>query len=229
MRHRHAYSLFEIVITISLVALLILLLLPALGRSRGRSATQMQNNTQTRGIQSSLVLYASGNNTYYVGRDSQGTVTDATVEGRLQTLLEAGYFTGEYLVSPKDVISAWTTGALDRSQYSYALLDISSPGQTPDDPSLSRRRLDEWKDTINTESVVISDRNIGAAKPEQYQSVWTTDPGEWRGSVAWNDNHVTFEATASELRTKYGRTSNAGDDIFQAEGPSDSLMIHVGR
>lgn len=203
-----------------ILPLLIGILLPALGAAR-RTARQMQNNTQVRGVHQAMVLYAQSNKSYYPGIDLQGEVVDASPAGRLQLLLEGNYFTGEYLINPADGgMTAWTSGQLLPTEYSYAVLDIAAPGG----------RRDEWRDTLNADAAVLSDRNTGmSGDPVDLMSVFTDTPGDWRGGVAWNDNHVVFETDAI-LSTQYGDyPRNPNDNLFEAAGTNDAMMIHNGQ
>ncbi len=215
MRRKNGFTLIELLVVISIIALLIGILLPALGAAR-RTARQMQSNTQVRGIHSALVIYASGNNTYYVGLDTKGAeaffgVGDGgwQVDERFEELLDEAYFTGEYVVSPAEVKTAWTSGDLATAQYSYSMLLLGLPGWAA-----------EWKDTINTEAIVVSDRAVNFTGPtlSDLRSIWTSEQGDWRGSLAWNDNHVTFEQTCAGFTTKYGSTVNdANDHLFHVD------------
>jgi len=219
-----AFTLIELLVVISIIALLIGILLPALGAAR-RTARQMQNSTQVRGIHSALVLFAQGNNTYYPGVASNGDFTAITngthTNVRVQELLEDNYFSGEYIISPSETKTEWTTGdTLDTTMYSYALLDISvTPSQ----------RRNEWRETSNSQAPVLSDRaidNDDATDDGDVKSVHTNPAAgtnEWRGSVGWNDNHVTFESDRLLTNVKNGSSTTtgvgpdpdvAGDDLF---------------
>lgn len=200
------------------------IMLPTLGSRCGRTAPEMISNTQARMVQSALVLYAAGNNSYYAGLDSTGREADLNggiangyeVEARFEALLQGGYFTSDYVVSPAEAKTPWTTGELDTSQYSFALLVINGEHERT-----------EWRDTINTEAVVVSDRAATGTDQSDITSVWSDTPGDWRGTLAWNDNHVTFKRSHRNYKTKYGDHVNLNsDDLFADEsaGTGDAFM-----
>ncbi len=239
---KHAFTLIELLVVISIIALLIGILLPALGAAR-RTARQMQNSTQVRGIHTGLILFSQGNNTYYPGRSTTGQLQDinslsgAYVEGRYQELLDDNYFTGAYAISPSETKDPWTVGALTTANYSYSLLQIRNAGTN------NSQRPAEWRDTSNSEAVVISDRpvdNDGTVRaaggvgitPHRIKSIHTNPTAigtnEWRGSVGFNDNHVTFEATHDQLDLTSGSARTNNDNLFASLGQDDVFMIIKG-
>ena len=126
MKSRRAFTLMEVLVVISIIALLMAILVPALGLAR-RTANNMQSQTQLRAIQNSFVIYAERNNDWYPGVDAQGNATyydhflsqpggpgseGAEAGGAgvptpgavtaLWLLLREAYLTPEDLVSPTD-------------------------------------------------------------------------------------------------------------------------------
>ena len=269
MHKRKGFTLIELLVVISIIALLIGILLPTLSAAR-KTARQMTNTTQVRGMQSPCAMFAQGNRDLYPGRTSRttdedgnqlahpGYVPDSTEEtaesgwgftvcGRFAILLLGNYFVGEYAISPVDATKkpweigddpqdpepvlnkAAARGRPGTSHISYALLDIipdSVEGGHPPNKV-------EWRNTVNSESIIITDRAVGGDEDE-IKSIWTNKEGEWKGSVGWNDNHTSFETDfKSSIKTKYGKrrlldSQNGGyDNLFEIDGDGDIGEAHM--
>lgn len=263
-RTRQGFTLIELLVVISIIALLIAILLPALGAAR-RTARRMQNSTQLRGIHQGLVTFANSNKNNFSGLDSSGDVladsaaatgssgTGDRPQARYWILLNGDYFTPEYAISPSEVntVTEYDPEAATPSpvafnntgspsglkHYSYALLQFQRT--TNADLAISSAtapRAAEWKQTLNSQAVVVSDRNIGAGNTDAaVQSIHTDEAGEWSGSVLWNDNHVAFE-NDHNFETKYANGSlNTGagiDSLFEEETTTptgaNAVMVKTG-
>ncbi|MEX0744671.1 MAG: prepilin-type N-terminal cleavage/methylation domain-containing protein [Phycisphaeraceae bacterium] len=242
MRSHKGFTLIELLVVISIIALLIGILLPALGAARN-AARRMQNNTQIRGIHQGMVVYAQGNRSYFPGLDSSGTPSAVPTAGsdleeyteedginvghRFGKLVHGDFFTPEYAVSPSETDSAigvrddtdsplmeGETGDYGR-RFSYAMLEIEKDG--------TQRRA-EWSETLNTQAVAVSDRQL--VDGSKAWSIHVREPSsgtgvDWRGGVARNDNSVQYE-TSRTLTTRFGSGElDDSDNIFEAANDDD--------
>lgn len=189
MKRQNAFTLIELLVVISIIALLIAILLPALSSAR-QSARSMQSNTQIRGIQQGMFVYAQSNKTWYPGMDqfadnAAEALTDASkiqgynasdttagnqaggdVAARYVLCVRDDLFTPDYLISPLEIntnIEAWQDGVTYNTVSfisSYALPRIRS------NTFMATGRAREWSDNANSSAIVVSDRlfrNTGAA------------------------------------------------------------------
>jgi len=260
MQKRKGFTLIELLVVISIIALLIGILLPALAAAR-RVARQMQSNTQVRGIHQSMITHAQGNRSKFVGignPDSDGdsfvdgsvATTGAvgspgdTVEARFWILMDGDFFSGDYAISPVESDKLeWTTGAVNTIEFSFAMLQLSNGAGPPSSTAGHIGRVREWSESLNSESIVVTDRNSGAGvMASQITSIHTGDAGKWGGSVAWNDNHTAYHDTAI-FRTKYSGglsiedSAGEGADIIfsdtdttavSPQGGYNALMVAEG-
>lgn len=240
LRRQSGFTIQELLVVIVLVMVVVSFNVPVDAAAR-RTARRMQNSTQVRGIHQSLVVFANSNKNRFAGFDSRGQIVangneatgnsgdGDTVQARFWILLEGDFFTPEYAISPSEVtdVDEWdwrgnpTPPVLwndNEKNYSYAMLGIDgNAGQAP----VARGRGQEWSQTLNTQAVVVSDRNTGTNATNQIESIHTGDRGEWSGSVVWNDNHVGFEMGGPYFETKYGNGRLNVDDFGT---PTDNLF-----
>ncbi len=213
-----AFTLVEALAVIVVVLLLVFLFMPRLSHDHGRSARMMQDVSQVRGLHRVMLMFSETNNGYFPGMNARGELLDDdTVANRYMLMLKDNYVVPAYLISPIDKRKKpWEQGPLTTANYSFALLNLS----VNDSP-----RLDEWKDTQNANAIAISGRMYGKDSKGKMLCPWPRSNGEWIGSVGWNDNHVTFEATHDRLDTQYGDQSFENDNLFDTVGAS---MVYQG-
>ncbi len=200
------------VVLVCVVGVAIMILLPALGAAR-RTAQRMQNGTQVRGIQQAMVLWSNSNNSYYPGRNVDGTVLttvqfqNGEYSGNAPTpvdqsavyamLLNGQFFTPEYIISPRDTSAVLltapallSTGGGGPPNYSYAFLEFTGDS----------RRVLEWQDTNNSQAPIVADPS-SQIRSDLTEHTYHSDvsvtsrptPADYEGNIGWNDNHVTFE------------------------------------
>ncbi len=221
---RSAFTKLELLVVLLTLTATVAALLPILGKAR-RSARSMQSNNQLRGVHQSCFSYSQGNGNYFPGYNDQGLLTHPSTAARFELLLANDFFTGEYAISPVETRTLWTQGPVTPEHYSFALPDLATPGQ----------RRASWSGDLNPQAPVVTDRNAGPNTGDGIRSIHSATPGDWRGAVAWADNHCTFE-TDHRLDTRMGPSDRPrgvsgrlrfdDDHLFEPLGPDDVRMQH---
>ena len=150
-------------------------------------------------------------------------------------MLNGNFFTPEYVINPADAggQEAELDVVIATTNFSYAFLDIGfAPGTAADTegPTTFAGNRQEWRETLNTQAIVLSDLNTGADAGALRSSVWTEeDSGDWRGGVVRNDNSTGFETDSTNFsQTKYGNNeANTTDDLFTANGTGEVAQANA--
>ena len=235
---------------LSAVVLSSVLLVP---RDQGHG--RMRQAVHLRGTHMGLVTFANSNKEHMPGLDSMGHIlADSeetgfsgdgdTVQARYWILFDGDFIYPDYAIAPRDtdpLVTEYDPGFGDIadpvrwdasvSHYSFAMLSIDGePGSAPE----AETRAEEWTHSYNNQAVVMSDRNLSTNATTGVQTNYADKPGEFLGSVLWNDGHVSFEKTHI-LETRYGSgpvyvdaDGEPTDNLFLPQGDDDAYLIHRG-
>ncbi|MBB6428718.1 hypothetical protein [Algisphaera agarilytica] len=155
-----------------------------------------------------MLFHGMSNQNFMIGLEADGGLLTNDPAERYQLLVEGNYLTPDVLVSPADV--------RPDAAYSYALLDIASPGA----------RRDAWTTEAVPDAPILAESPAALGKPEA-----------WSGWVLWHSPYLTAESAArsveqvesSRVNTNYSEELpfNLDDDLFVAEGPDDAYLIEA--
>ena len=131
-----------------------------------------------------------------------------------------------YFINPVDTVkrtyAADGTTPFTAANISYTVLDVSRHDGD------AFPLMPEWKETINTQAIILADRAVGDGNdPATRSSVWTEPgSGEWRGSVCRNDGSTSFEASpgAPDWNLRYGDRRFAGGVIANLISATFALL-----
>ncbi len=228
MSRVHGFSIVDVAVVLVVIVIAASLCLAADENNR-RAAQQAQNSTQLRGIHQGMVIFAQPNKVgvqegWFPGVSAEGKIEQTDHGAKFKIMLNSNLFVSEYIISPPDKDKkAWEKGdgELTADHYSYAMLRV-------EDAERDKGRHMEWRETINSGAIVISDRNTKAG--DARGSIWTDEDKEhkgWQGHTTRNDNSTSFEESHIVKGTQYHDAEhNEQDDLFAAEGAFDAMMTY---
>ena len=150
-------------------------------------------------------------------------------------MLDGDFFTPEYLLSPgetnADITEADEALAFTGDNVSYAVLRINTLAN-------NTKRTQEWRNSLNTQAIVLGDRATGGsgytANTSQLtsatataDSIWSEEgDGDWKGSLTRNDNSTSFENDEVFDDLQYSNGAIQTDDnIFHQDTDEDCVLL----
>jgi len=198
-------EIIELLVVISIIALLIGILLPALGAAR-RTARQIQNSTQLRGIHQGMVIFAQSNKSgsgegWFAGVDSRGreaSDTDSDLNGNLPA---ASATNGTYGGAGADEVSLRHAILLNANAYTpeYAI----NPGDTGKTPASTETDGDATIDETKHSYAMLDLVDVPAAADFDQDQV----KSEWRETI-----------NTSAIVMMDRKLDNNGDDVTGNQG-----------
>ena len=249
---RRAFTLIELLVVVAIIALLIAILLPALSSAR-LQAQIIQNSTHHRGLHQAFVTFGHDNDTLYPGLELSGSTVSlipgkikgvptsaSQVDGswpatRFALVVVGGYVPPEYVINPADPYprEAWTFGRtgldsdgtpFDWRNMSYAVEEWVGGGNGINKHKVATANTED----MGVQTPVIADRiidviNDNYGNPDAYIGVYSSSPGQFITSLAWNDGHTTISRSPL-VDTKFGPYRNTDDNIYQ-RGNIDASVV----
>lgn len=242
-RFSRAFALIELLVVISIIALLIGILLPALAMAR-RTANQMKNAANLRGIYQGMVVYGNTNNTWLPGCDSKGALfygvngvagdigMSYRARNRFWLLVGTQLIPPEMLISPADSVAIRQTsgsvpmglvvysgtGAMTQDNFSYTLNRIAwdGPAPIPQVPPSEVSGQQEWRDNANSLAMQLSDR------AEDWQFSITQADADIKSYWTWTSGRGHWEGNlawgdnhVTWAKSEYGHHSRYGSNEHQ--------------
>jgi prepilin-type N-terminal cleavage/methylation domain-containing protein len=250
MNKQRAFTIIELLVVISILAVLAGLLFPAIGAVK-RHAKQTENSSKVRGIIQAMVQSSESRRGFFPGFDGFSFTADGlattgnsgvgqTTQARFWIILNGNYTDGAALISPQESKDPWTLGSVTTDNYSYAMSTLNdNNGATLS--VFDRYRREEWRNEQNALAPVVTDRlastssnNPVPGNPTTYLSIHDgADVGEWQGSVGFGDIHVEFLNSSATAARTAGEHSDEDDIFDNADGTGgtankNAMMTYQG-